>query len=293
VTRSYAKLQRSHTGVDNYQRASAGGRIRFVTTVPDVKFLFEFDPPQPSSYNGVFCVLVNGTEVDPINIASSTGQFAIEVVGTGSRTIELIWPHGGSYRFLGLQRFGSGTVTAATARPTKKLALYGDSITNGYFASRYTKTWAYLLGELQGAEVLNMGYGSEQSGIAGLGTEAGEIEADATLYCIGYNDFGGQVALASYKSNVQAFVDDFRAANPTGKLYLGGPFYTPNTNTLTPANYRTQIADIVTAEADANTILLDTLGAATNDATSWPDAIHPSNFGSAEIAVSFDAELDA
>lgn len=293
VTHSYAKLQRAHTGVDYYQRAAAGGRIRIVTTVPDVKFLFEHDLPHPSSYNGVFCVLVNGTEVDPVNVPESTGQFAIEVVGTGSRTIEIIWPHGGSYRFLGLQRYGSGTITGPTARPTKKLALYGDSITNGYFASRYTKTWAYLLGELQGAEVFNCGYGSEQSGIVGLGTEAGEIDADATLYCIGYNDFGSQVALATYKSNVQTFVDNFRSENATGKLYLGGPFYTPNTNSLTPANYRTQVSDIVTSEADANTILLDTLGAATNDVASWPDTIHPSNVGSSEIATSFDAELDA
>jgi len=293
VTHSYAKLKRTHSDVGNYNMAAPGGRIRIVTTVPDVKFLFAFDDPQPLSYNGVFSVLVNGTEVDPITVAAGSGQFAVEVLGTGSRTIEVILPHGGSYKFLGLQRYGSGTVTAATARPTKTLALFGDSITQGYFASRYTKTWAYQLGALQSAKVINVGYGSEVSGVAGLGTEAGDLDADATLYCIGYNDFDAQVGLSTYKANVQQFVDDFRVANPTGKLYLGGPFYTPDTDSLTPANYRTQIADIVTSEADANTILLDTLGAATNDVNSWPDDIHPSNFGSAEIAISFDAELDA
>lgn len=292
VTAAFAKLSRIHVDASLYHKAGPGARIRIQTTIPDVKFLFEVDDPQPYSYQGVFSVLVNGVESDQYLLpANSTGQFTIEVLGTGSRLIEVIMPMGASVRFKGIQRYGSGTITAPVARPTKTIACFGDSITNGYFASRVTKSWPYLLGVLESAEIINVGYGSETSGVVGLGTEAGNIGAEHTIYCIGYNDFGAQVPLATYKANVQQFVDDFRAVQPTAKLYLGGPFYTPNTNTLTPAMYRTQIADIVTSEADANTILLDTLNAASNNATSWPDTIHPSNAGSLEIATSFSGVI--
>lgn len=288
ITASFAKLQRIHVDASLYYKAGPGARIRVQTTVPDLKFLFEVDDPQPYSYQGVFSVLVDGTESDQYILPSgATGQFTIEVLGTGNRLIEVIMPMGASVKFKGLQRFGSGNITAPAARPTKTIACFGDSITNGYFASRVTKSWPFLLGQLESAEVINVGYGSEVSGVSGLGTEAGNIGAEHTFYCIGYNDFGAQVALATYKSNVQAFVDAFRLVNPTGKLYLGGPFYTPNTNSLTPANYRTQISDIVTAEADANTILLDTLNASSNNAAAFPDTIHPSNSASLEIATAF------
>jgi lysophospholipase L1-like esterase len=297
VSHTEAKLQRTHGDPGSYYgRAAPGSRVRIQTTVPDVKFLFEFDDPQPLSYNGVFSVLVNGVEQDERPIPDGSGTIYIEVVGTGSRLVEVVMPIGSSWKFKGIQRFGSGTITSPAARPSKTLICYGDSITNGYFASKASKSWPYRLALLQSAELINIGYGSETSAAAvahSLGTEAGLLAAEITIYCIGYNDFAAQVPLATYKANVQQFVDDFRAEHPTGKLYLGGPFYTANTNTLTPAMYRTQIADIVTAEADANTILLDTLNAATNAATHWPDGVHGNNLGNEEISVSFNVEINA
>ena len=291
VTAAYAKLKRIHVDASLYHKVSPGARIRLQTTVPDVKFLFEYDDPQAYTYQGVFSVLINGAESDQyIAPTGATGEFTVEVLGTGSRLVELICPMSGSYRFKGLQRFGSGTITGATARPTKTIACFGDSITHGFFAARVTKSWPFLLGELQNAEVINVGYGSEVVG-ADVGTEAGEIGAEITIYCIGYNNFTVQTPLATFKTAIQKFVDDFRAENPTGKLYLGGPFYTPNTNTLTPAMYRTQVAEVVTSEADANTILLDTLNAASNNSGAFPDNVHPSNSGSFEIATAFDTAL--
>lgn len=290
VTRTRAKMRRIYVDISNYYNAAPGARIRIRTTVPDIKFIFEYDAPQPVSYNGAFSVLVNGVEQDPIVFPSSTGEVAIQVTGTGDRTIEVIMPIGSSWLFKGIQRFNTGTLVAPAARPTKLIACFGDSITNGYFASRSSKTWPFLLAQFQNARLINCGYGSETS-TADRGTEAGNLQADITTYCIGYNDFGAQTALATYKANVQNFVDDFRAVHPTGKLYLGGPFYTPNTNTLTPAMYRTQVADVVVSENDPNTILLDTLGASTNAVTSWPDSIHPNNVGSLEIATAFNGAI--
>lgn len=287
ISASFAKLKRIHVDASLYHKAAPGARIRVQTTVADLKFLFEVDDPQPASYQGVFSVLVDGTEMDQYILPSgSSGQFTIEVLGTGNRLVEVVLPMGASVKFVGLQRFGSGNITAPAARPTKTIACFGDSITNGYFASRVTKSWPYLLGQLESAEVINVGYGSEVAG-ADVGTEAGNVGAEHTFYCIGYNNFSVQTALSTFKTAVQKFVDDFRAVNPTGKLYLGGPFYTPNTNTITPADYRTQVSDVVTSEADANTILLDTLNASSNNAAAFPDTIHPSNSASLEIATAF------
>lgn len=290
VTRTRAKMRRIYVDISNYYNAAPGARIRVLTTVPDVKFIFEYDDPQPVSYNGAFSVLVNDVEQDPIVFPNGSGEVAIQVIGTGSRTIEVIMPYGSSWLFKGIQRFNTGTLTAPAARPAKRIACFGDSITNGYFASRAARSWPFLLAGFQSAQLINCGYGSETSA-ADRGTEAGNLLADITTFCIGYNDFGAQTALATYKANVQQFVDEFRAVHPTGKLYLGGPFYTPNTNTLTPAMYRTQVADVVTSESDPNTILLNTLGASTNAVTSWPDGIHPNNVGSLEIATAFNGAI--
>ena len=121
--------------------------------------------------------------------------------------------------------------------------------------------------------------------ITGLGTIVARKNPSKIILCMGYNDFSTQQSYALFGANAAAFVAEVRAILPTTKIYMGGPWYTANTNTLTPAGYRAQMQTTVTGLADANVIWLNTLAATTsNNPSVFTDGVHPNDTGHQEIA---------
>jgi lysophospholipase L1-like esterase len=282
------KLIRDLTFI-NYEYSQPGGRIRFNTTCPEVRLRFTTDPLDGSSMNGIGTLLVNGVELTPVVMPASNGvEMEVVVTGSGNRLIEYVLPYSRAVSFLGLRTLGNGSVTAPAARPTLRYAFAGDSITQGFNSSRSSKSWPYLLANLKSAQVINYGFGSMTSAnlvSSNVGTLIAQKNPDLVICCIGYNDFGGQQTLVNFRNNVQTFLNQVRALLPTVKVYLGGPWYTPNTNTITPAMYRTEIQNLVTAAANPNTLFINTLAASTtNTPLGWPDSIHPNDLVSQEIA---------
>lgn len=279
----------------NYNLAAPSARIRFNCSYPEIVMEFKTNSPEGASVNGALMVLVNGTLYSQTNLTASSGaSFHVSVVGVGTRLIEVILPYAMHVDFIGVRRFGSGRLSKPTARPTKKLVVVGDSITQGFSATSSIKTWTYLLGQLQTAQVVNFGFGSiTAADLVSAAPVIGQQDADAFIYCIGYNNFAAQHALSSFKGWVKQFLDGLRALHPTTKVYLGGPFYTTNTNTLTPANYRTQISDLVTEEDDPNTIYVDTLAATANNSNRLVDGIHFTDLGTEEASIYFNTLLGA
>lgn len=268
----------------NYEYSSPGSRLRFNCSYPEIALRFTSTTPEGSSQNGTCTVLVNGTEFKTVPTVSTSGtEFTITIKGAGNRLIEFIWPTSRHLTFLGIYTYGTGAITAPVARPTTKLCCIGDSTTHGFYSSKSTKAWPYLLAGLKNWQIQNMGYGSSVID-ASLGTLAANLAPDRCIYLIGWNNFNAQTPLATFKATMSSFVTNFRAILPTTKLYLGGPFWTSYTNTLTPANYRTQVSDLVTALGDSNTIFVNTLAASTNSLTSLPDGVHFNDTGSLEVA---------
>lgn len=295
--RSSSRLRfvRTITDVNNYQNCSPGSRVTFDTTATDLKLTFYYNNlvTRLHDRNFIGCVLVAGAVVktftSPLGDAGAcTVEVPVSLGASALRTVTILWPYADGMDLVNV-RYRGGNITAPTARPTAKLVTAGDSITQGFLAGNISTTWAYLLSALENRQLINLGYGGRQA-VASDGLGLSGTGANAVTYMIGYNDFFAQTPLATFQTAVQGYLTNARASLPAAKLYIVTPIYSPNTNTNTLADYRTRIANAVTAVGDANTVLVNGLSIMTNSNDRFGDgSIHPNDLGSSEIATALAA----
>ena len=239
-------------------------------------------------------MLADGVEVATFtnpstNTASATVETLVTFGSVATRKIEIIWPYGDGMELVNVKVVSGSTVTIASARPTNKLLLLGDSITHGFYASKVTASWAYLLCGLKSVQMISEGYGSLRT-VGSYGTSSATGSgAYAVTVALGYNDFGAQIALATFQTAYQLILTNIRAALPSAKIYVITPIYSTSTNTIPLSDYRTYIGNAVTAVGDVNTVLIDSLTLMTNNSNRLADGIHPNDTGSAEIATALAA----
>lgn len=298
VERSPQKLSfiRSITEAYNFKYCSPGTRVGFNTNSLSVKinvfYNFLVTPSAARNYVGV--VLADGVEVATFtnpstNTASATVETLVTFGSVATRKIEIIWPYGDGMELVNVKVVSGSTVTIASARPTNKLLLLGDSITHGFYASKVTASWAYLLCGLKSVQMISEGYGSLRT-VGSYGTSSATGSgAYAVTVALGYNDFGAQTALATFQTAYQLILTNIRAALPSAKIYVITPIYSTSTNTIPLSDYRTYIGNAVTAVGDGNTVLIDGLTLMTNNSNRLLDGIHPNDTGSAEIAAALAA----
>lgn len=294
VSRTVERIvfDRDYAGPNGGRYMNPGARVRFRTNSASVVWYYDHTDlnTRSDAFNGVISFLVDGEEEATATVVYGSAGEASKLVSMGStamRTWEMIMPYGASVDFLRVQVEPGAIVEAAEARPAKTLLVVGDSITHGFRATKTINSWPYLLGEALGCQVVNMGYGSEVVRGDHM-TAAAAIPHDACVYLIGYNNFAGQTALATFKSIYKTALGNHRAAAPGVPLYALTMLWTPNTNTLTPADYRTQQTDGFNEVADALNTLVSGLTLTDNDTGSIGDNVHPNDTGSAEMAAALE-----
>lgn len=277
-----------------FNNTNPGARVRFATESAVVQILLQYTNLLTTVlYNGVGAILVNGTFFASFSRAfGPPGQASayLDFGSSGLRTIEVVMPYSASVDFLGIRVLAGAVVMNAAARPATRLVAMGDSITQGFTTTAAAKTWAFLLGETKGWQVINHGYGGRQC-VPADGTTLAALSPTVAAYLIGYNDFVAQLALATFKANYTAFINNFRAVNPTAKLHCITPIWSPNTNTLTLENYRDQIRDALTTLANPLNVLVEGAPLLTNNVSRLADTIHPNDLGAAEMATSLAAGI--
>lgn len=271
-----------------FETAAPGARVRVTTASPMVHFRLQYTDlvTRLDTYNGVGAILVNGSfyaSFDRARMAAGPLTVEIDFGMPAVRTIELLMPYCASVDFLGVGIVSGYSLTTPPARPAIRYVAVGDSITHGFVASRGDLSWPQRLAALKGWQQINMGYGGHQA-LPLVVQAAAQLAPTVGTYLIGYNNFGAQTPLAAFKANFQSAVQNWRAAAPSAKLYCITPLYSPNSNTLTLAQYRQQIRDALTELADPLSILVEGLPLAPNDAAAFPDNVHPSDSASATIA---------
>lgn len=294
VDSGHARFSRPVADGNGLETTNPAARVRFVTDAAWLTIRLQYTNLIESwftPYNGVGLVLANGAAVTRFNRASGSAgpvNVYVSLGSTASRTIEVLMPHCASVDFLGIDLPAAATLSAAAARPSTRYVAMGDSITQGFYATELAATWAHILAVAKGYQLVNHGYGGRAC-VPSDGTVLGGLSPTLASYMIGYNDFGAQLALATFKANFTSFVNNFRAINTTAKLYCITPIYSPNTNTLTLAQYRTQIVDALTALDNPLNVLVDGLSIMTNSVAYLQDGVHPNDAGEALIAAALNS----
>ena len=298
VTSLEIRFTRPTVDGQGFETTNPGARVRFKTSVQAFSVSLNYTNlvTRLDTYNGFGVVLADGVIVQAFNRAQGVAGSIVVGVSLKTeflRTIEVVMPYCASVDFTGLMLPAGGSISAASAPAAVRYVVGGDSITHGFSASTIDKTWMYILAVNKGWQCINHGYGGRQVDRAD-GTAMANLTPTVASYLIGYNNFAAQTALATFKTEFTAFVNNFRAINTAAKLYCITPLYTPNSfGALTIEMYRQQIRDALTTLGNSLNILVEGAGLALNDITSFPDNVHPSDVGAAQISISLQSVVIA
>jgi hypothetical protein len=314
ITQDAAKIRLTRLIVDGqgFEHCAPGARIRFSVTVAalsQVTVLLNYTGlvSRNDTYNDVGSIFINGAfSTDFYGPATHTpGQphptGAVNVslfLAAGTHLVEVILPYCAAVDFAGVTIPVDASVSAPSARVSKKIIFFGDSITHGFNSSKIRLHWPFLVAETEAAQMIDYGYGGR--GCNGTdGTVAGNAGADIAFYLIGFNNFyPGGGSLTDFKTQHKLVQSNFRTrsavnSKATAPFYActpfdapaayGGGLYAANSPTL--EQFRQAIRDGITEQADAYVTLVEGLSAGMPTGSSkFPDGIHPNDAASAEIA---------
>lgn len=177
-----------------------------------------------------------------------------------------------------------GTLTPAVRRP--RWLVHGDSVAEGWSASRPHLAWPALAGRALGVETVNLGYAGAARGELASAEQLASLEADLITLSFGTNCWSRvpHSARLLYET-VRAFLDLVRRGHPSTPLLVVSPVVRPDAEAV-PNVLGATLRDLRTAveraALDARTELLP--GGELLDAGHLVDGVHPGDAGHRVLA---------
>lgn len=292
------KFLRPVSSAVGYDNIGVGARVSFKSNTSFMRIVIYWNAlvTRSDTFNSVGVILVDGVKIETFssNYAYDAAEYQVFSVFTplsGTKEFTIIFPYGAAAELREISVSDGATFAAGTARPSAKIACFGDSTTHGYTVANTIETWPYLLGEAKTRQVYNLGNGSQLSSTSD-GTEADGCGAAAITYMIGFNDFAAGVTVATFQTNIEDWITAARTTHPSAHLYIISPLYTTQDETdygrtasdRPMSDYRAAVLAAEAAAGDGNTTYIDGLTLMTNSSDRLVDGIHPNSTGAAEIA---------
>ena len=296
-----AKLARFDRVLDipakGYRWDNPGARIRFRTDATGVKALLYFNELHisTSARNSTGCYLIDGvggpertfrTKAVPVRREPET--VTMTAGAAGFHDYELILPYGDSVDFAGVEVNAGARFEPPAARPAVRYVAYGDSITHGFSASAVDKTYAFLVAQKNGWQLVNLGLGGRASNVSDAKVVV-SLKADVISVLMGANDWQGGGPLERYRSNMMGFFDAIRAAQPTVPIYFitslwVPPSWNPKAQVADLESYRKVAREIVAARKDPHLHLVEGPELIGHDAAFFDATpVHPNDKGFAQM----------
>jgi len=302
-TATELRFSRPITDGNGFQNSAPGARVSFTTNSRNLRLtvlwnaLVTRSDAQSSinTYYSVGAVVVDGVRIGTFRSSNlyntvATQQFEF-TMAAGTKTVVIYFPYWTGMTLTGLEIEQNATI-GTVSRPASKLAVCGDSITHGALATSGDALWAVQLAELETLQLVNFangGAGAVAADATTALTSGGATGTTKVTYMIGYNNFVAQTSLVTFQTAVQGWITNARAALPSAAIHVISPIYSPNTNTITLAQYRSAVQAAELAAGDANTFYIDGLSIMTNNTDRLADGIHPNETGAGEIATNLAA----
>jgi lysophospholipase L1-like esterase len=298
--RSATRLRFSRPLADGsgYQHCAPGARVSFITNASSVRFRVAYNglvTRTGSGRNFVSVVLVDGalhsSFTNPLGEAGAAVVDHVVELSSLPRQYDLVWPYGDGMDLLAII-LNAGASLFQGIRPLGKMVVAGDSMTQGFEATDVLASYALSLPAAKARQLINMGYGGRRCFASDAGEALTGTGADRVVYLIGFNDFFGQVSLATFQSEAQGWITAARAALPSAKIYIVSPLYSPATAAIPLSSYRSALQAAEGGVGDAETFFIDGLSLMANDLSSLaPDQIHPNNFGMSQVWMNLAAQI--
>ena len=178
-----------------YARDNAGARLAFVTDATRLVLSIDY-AGQENMAGHEYSLSLGEWRADKKTVRTfsrtsregGAQEVALEMDGPPRvRTHEIILPLADRAEFRGLKVNDGARVRRVAPPGGKRMVAYGDSITQGFYASRPSRSYPFLLAEATGWDVLNMGYCGRKTSPEDAVAIA-QAKPDAVIVLMGVND---------------------------------------------------------------------------------------------------------
>lgn len=301
LTPQRARFDRIVAAEGGLQWDAPGARIRFVTDALKVLARFSYNGLHTKGdvNNGVGAFLIDGKMAGTWGQGDAKSGDVTATLQAQSKAVshlyEIVMPCGQSADFQGLTTEGGTVLKAAPARSKTRYVAYGDSITQGFWTSDPTQNYPFLIGEKNGWEVINMGFGGRATTSKDAEIVA-SLKGDVITMLIGYNDQFSRKP-EEYGAELQKTLTELRAAQPKTPIYVVTLLWStnpyPTKYGLPTEEFRKAARTAFAAVQDTNFHLVEGETLIPGEAKYFADGIHPNNEGFALLAKNLAPQLQA
>lgn len=176
-------------------------------------------------------VFVNGERIGELSGVLEGTDLALSKsfkLGTGLKRVKIVFPWS-VYSALTSLELDDGAIVSPTSKPFKMIN-FGDSITQGYDASRPENLYASQLAAALNAEARNKGIGGEQF-FADLGKTKEDFEPDLITVAYGTNDWR-HAKKEHFLTSAATFFKNIRQTYPNAKIVAITPIWRADINNV-------------------------------------------------------------
>ena len=170
--------------------------------------------------------------------------------------------------------------------------VYGDSIAEGWVASKPSGAWPAVAGRALGLDVVNCGYAGAARGEIASAEQLARVAADVISVSHGTNCWTRTPhSAAMVRAGMAAFLTVLRQGHPTTPIVVVSPVLRPDAEATanrlgaTLADLRAAIEEVATARGDVTLVP----GLPLLDASLLADGIHPGDAGHDVLAAAIGA----
>ncbi len=259
--------------------ATAGVRLEFVTTSQTLAIEVECVPA--SSCNCfVHDVFVNGERIGSFGENESekrefSGSFDL---GKGKKEVRIYFPWAAASAIRSLTLEDGAEITPI--KKSRKMLIYGDSITHGYVAINPSASYASLLTDALDAEAFNKAIGGETF-FPELAELSDEGDFDLITVAYGTNDWS-HVTKEVFDETATAFYRTLSRRHPNAKIFALAPIWRADYETITKVGKFSHMKETFEklAEELPNLTVIDCFPFVPADSQYFADlTLHPNDAG--------------
>jgi lysophospholipase L1-like esterase len=199
------------------------------------------------------------------------------------QSVALFLPYGESVEIIGIDLPARADLQSPEATGTKPAwHAFGDSITQGYYASSAYHSYPHHVARLRGWEAYNWGVGGrciEPDDAARLGPHRPAI----VTVLLGFNDFHQQRSLDRVEQAIASYLTTLRSCcgkdTPICVITPLWSAHQPPAGGIPLASYRAAILHAASLTADRRISVIDGLRLVPGRQRYFPDGIHPNDAG--------------
>ena len=259
--------------------ATAGVRLEFTTNSATLSIEVEGHPA--SSCNCfIHEIFVNGERLGAFGKAE-TGEREFSAsfsLGEGEKEVKIYLPWASSSAIRSLELDEGATIIPI--KKTKKMLIYGDSITHGYVSRNPSNSYASRLTDALDAEAFNKAIGGEIF-FPELAEISDEGDFDYITVAYGTNDWS-HVTKEYFDETARAFYRALSRRHPNAKIFALAPIWREGYETPSRVgefSYMKQVFDELAAELP-NLTVIDCFGFVPPEAQYFADkTLHPNEAG--------------